>query len=186
MRRAPSLLLLVTTSVYVNSLGNAFQYDDEHLLTRNQSVRGLANIPAFFDPGMFSRNPGSEMYRPLVLVSYALNYNLGGYDVREYHFFNLLVHTVCGCLVYGALSQLFGGNREVAFLDALLFAIHPVTTEPVNYISSRSESMAVLFVLLRLSLFIKFAGGVTTKCYGPPWSVSAWPCFSSRLLSSSR
>jgi hypothetical protein len=106
------------------------------------------------------------MYRPLVLVSYALNYNIGGYDVRGSHFLNLLVHTVCGCLVYGALSQLFGGNREVAFLGALLFAIHPVTTEPVNYISSRSESMAVLFVLLSLSLFIKCAGGVTTKWYG--------------------
>jgi hypothetical protein len=72
MRGVPSLLLLglVTTSVYLNSLDNAFQYDDEHSLTRNQSVRDMANIPAFFvDPGMFSRNPGSEMYRPLVLIS---------------------------------------------------------------------------------------------------------------------
>jgi len=49
MRGVPSLLLLglVTTSVYLNSLDNAFQYDDEHSLTRNQSVRDMANIPHF-------------------------------------------------------------------------------------------------------------------------------------------
>ena len=76
-------LIGVTAAVYVNSLDNAFQYDDEHSLTQNRNIREMANIPRFFvEPGMFSRNPGSEMYRPLVLVSYALNYELGGLNVR--------------------------------------------------------------------------------------------------------
>ena len=79
-------------------------------------------------------------------------------------------------MVYGVLRRLLGGQRHAAFAGALLFAIHPVTTEPVNYISSRSESMATLFVLTSLWLLMR-SGGRLTRVYS-----ASLVCFCIALL----
>ncbi len=140
-------IALAGALAFANSLENGFQFDDEHSLVENPSVRSPGNIPAFFlDPQMFSRNPGSEMYRPLVLVSYALNYRLGGYAVRGYHLANISAHLLAAWAFYGVLLGL-GLGRGRALVGGLLFVAHPLACEPVNYISSRSESLAALFVL---------------------------------------
>ncbi len=78
------LLLAVVCLAHFNTLGNSFHFDDEHSLTENPHIRDLGNIPAFFSRSdMFSANVGSDMYRPLVLVSYALNYSVGGYEGKQ-------------------------------------------------------------------------------------------------------
>ena len=91
-----SFLLLAALGlllVYQNALDNSFHYDDFHSIKANPHIRNLANIPAFFQrPEMFSGMAERAMYRPLVLVSYALNYWLGGLDVQGFHLFNLGLH----------------------------------------------------------------------------------------------
>ena len=149
------LLLAAVALVYWNTLDNSFHFDDQHSLTENPHIRDLRNIPDFFARAdMFSRNAGSGMYRPLVLVSYALNYRLDGYAVRGYHAVNLVLHILVTWLVYGLLVRLGTGGNASA-VAAVLFGIHPLTTEPVNYISSRSESMAALFVLLSFFVYAR-------------------------------
>ncbi|MEC7843065.1 MAG: hypothetical protein VX911_09290 [Candidatus Latescibacterota bacterium] len=95
---------------------------------------------------MFSRNVGSDMYRPLVLVSYTLNYRVEGFEVRGYHVVNLQLHVLVTWLVYGLLVSI-GGSGYGSLFAAALFGVHPLAAEPVNYISSRSESMALLALL---------------------------------------
>ena len=64
-------------ALYANSFNNGFHYDDEHSIQQNIYIRTLANVPAFFtDPAMFSVDADKGMYRPLLLLSYALNYAL--------------------------------------------------------------------------------------------------------------
>lgn len=141
--RATSVLLLgVVVVVYANSLNNGFHFDDEHSLTANPAVRRIGNIPAFFtDPGLFSRDPGSGMYRPLVLISYALTYAVAGYSGPAFHAVNVIVHALVVLLATALLRQVYGDARA-ALLGGLLIAVHPLASEPVNYVSSRSESMA--------------------------------------------
>lgn len=141
--------------VHAGALDSGFHFDDEHSLLGNPHLRDLANLPAFFvDPQLFSRNPGSEMYRPLVLVSYALNYRFGGYDRFGFHLVNLILHLLVTLLVYRVLARA-GLEARLALAGALLFGVHPLTAEPVNYVNARSESLAALFVLGSLLLYLR-------------------------------
>lgn len=147
-RIAAGLLLVATVGlVYANSLGNSFQYDDRHSIVENPHIRSLGNIPVFFtQPELFSRDPDKGMYRPLVLLTLAINYAWSGYDVYSYHLVNIAVHGLCALLVWGILLEL-GNSPGWGLFGGMLFAVHPLGCEPVNYISSRSELLAALGVL---------------------------------------
>lgn len=146
-------VLAIIVLTYSNSLDNGFHFDDEHSLTENPHIRSLDNIFNFFtDPQTFSRNPGSEMYRPFVVLSYALNFRLGELEPRGYHLVNIGIHLCCvGLLV--ALLVHWGWGLAAAALVGCLFGVHPLASEPVNYISSRSESMATMFLLASTILY---------------------------------
>ena len=152
--KVPVGLVLWVLILYANALGNSFHYDDTHSLVDNPSVRSLANVGRFFvDPGMFSAMPDTRMYRPLVLVTYAFNHALGGYEPFGYHLFNVLLHAINACLVWSVARRVLEG-QTTALVAALLFATHPVVSEPVNYVSSRSTLLAALFVLAAMVVLI--------------------------------
>lgn len=164
--------------IYWNALGNGFHYDDIHSVVDNPSVRTLENIPSFFTHlGTFSADTDRGMFRPLLLVSYALNHALGAYDVEGYRLVNIFLHAVNACLVTWLTSLLYPGRRHAALIAGLLFAAHPLATEPVNYISSRSESLAAMFYLLTLALYIRASKRTVT---GYPYG--AWVAFELGLL----
>ena len=149
------LILVLCGALYGGFLDNGFHYDDEHSIQQNSHIRRLGNIPDFFaDPSQFSVDADKSMYRPLLLVSYALNFALGGFSVRGYHVFNLLLHALNACLVCW-LARRLSGDARIGLVAGLLFAAHPLCTEPVNYISSRSDSLAAAFCLLALGFFVQ-------------------------------
>jgi tetratricopeptide (TPR) repeat protein len=153
-RYLPLLVLAVPVVVYLNAWQNPFHYDDRHALLDNPHIRTLANLPAFFvDPRLFSANPDFAMYRPLLLCTFALNHALSGYEVWSYHLFNLALHLWAAWLVF-RLGELLLGDRAWAGLAALLFGAHPVNSEAVNYLSSRSEVLAGAFLLWGLRCFL--------------------------------
>jgi len=158
-------IALTALLCYANSFPGSFHYDDLHSIVENPSIRSLANIPLFFvDPSLFSGEEGQGMYRPLLLTTYALNHALSGYDPWGFHLFNLLLHAACSLLVWGISTKLFK-DPSTGLFCALLFAVHPLTAEPINYISSRSESLAAFFYLATLLLHLK--GKEKTICrYG--------------------
>jgi tetratricopeptide (TPR) repeat protein len=150
--RQAALIALCGALAYVNALPGAFHYDDFHSLVDNPAVRSLANLPRFFtDPGQFSADAGKAMYRPLLLFSYAANYAAGGYAAVGYVLVNLAVHLACSLLVWHLGRRLLGASGA-ALLAGLVFALHPLATEPVNYVSSRSESLAACGYLGAMAL----------------------------------
>ena len=156
-RRAVAELVIIACGLLVfhNSFGNGFHYDDEHSIVENPHIRSLSSIPDFFvDAGTFSGLTEARMYRPLLLVTYALNYAVGGYEVAGYHLVNLLLHLLNAWLVW-ALGRRLLVRRELALTAALLFVAHPLMSEPVNYISSRSSLLAALFYLLGFLLLTR-------------------------------
>lgn len=152
-RLAALLLLLVTVLVYGNSLDGSFHYDD---------VPPIIETPAVHDLGNWFEILSAQ--RGLSMLSFAVNYAIGGLDVTGYHLFNLLVHAVNAILVYLFCSALLNnphakpdGTPEdgiVPFFAALLFAVHPLQTQAVTYIAQRMESLAAMFILAGLLCFV--------------------------------
>lgn len=147
---APSSVAVLIAAVYLNSLGNGFHYDDSHSILENPHLRSLTNLPRILvDPQTFSREPAMAMYRPVLVTTYALNYWAGGYNPAGFRLVNLGVHVLTAVLVFQLLGSLLG-SRSLAWWGAVLFGLHPVHSQVVNYISSRSESLAAVGVLAAL------------------------------------
>ena len=164
MYRQTSIALIVLAvalgTVYHDSFANGFHYDDFHSIVENPHIRSLQRVPEFFvDPTLFSSMPERAMYRPLLLTTYALNYAIGAYEIAGYHIGNWLLHLGCALLVYALAIRLHGRHRAALF-GALLFALHPLAAEPVNYISSRSESLAAFFYLAALLAYVLWRQGL--------------------------
>ena len=156
LHRARGVLLIacLVALVFANARHDSFHFDDDHSLVGNSHIRQLAEVPRFFaEPQLFSRNPGSEMYRPLVLVSYALTYHFSAYDAAVYHLGNIAFHLLATWALYGLYGRL-GLRAGTALAAAALFAVHPLVGEPVNYVSSRSESMAALFFFAGMYCYV--------------------------------
>lgn len=179
MKRAPWLVILVVgAGVWANSLGNAFQYDDFHSIVNNIHLRQLSIGQYLQDPSTFSIDGEKGMYRPLLLTTFALNYSVGGMDVTGYHIVNVAIHLAAAVVVWW-LTGLLGGGVFSRLAAGLLFAIHPVCSEPVNYISSRSESLSALFYLSGLALFLRAHTGTLA------WRIGVWAAIGLGLLSKS-
>ena len=124
--RDRALIALVCGLCYINFGGGAFHYDDFHSLVENPHIRSLANLPAFFaDPTTFSADAEKKMYRPLLLVSYALQPALHGYEPLGYLLGNLLLHITASILV-GAIAGQVLGDRRAGLVSALFFAAPPL------------------------------------------------------------
>ena len=146
---ARALLALVIAVVVVHgaAVDDPFHYDDHHSLVNNPAARELGNVAAFFtEPGLFSESPERAMYRPLVLLSYALNAAVAGEHAAAFHVVNLLLHAVASWLVLLLATVLF--SPTAGWVAGLLFVVHPLAAEPAIYISARSESLALIFSLL--------------------------------------
>ena len=160
---AVAIILTFTTLIYSNTFNNPFHYDDERVIFHNKQIKHLKNYTNIFK---IFHNPGD---RPILDATFALNYRLGKYEVFGYHLFNLLIHLSVCVLAYFVIRKMFfriyiyGKNSVetknyilLPLFSSLLFAVHPINSQTVNYISARSSSLCVLLMLVSLYLFIKF------------------------------
>jgi protein O-mannosyl-transferase len=143
---APAILAVAVLLAYFNALAGVFQFDDYNVIVDNPAVHTLS---AWFDsmPGI----------RPLLKLSYALNWTIDS-GPFGFHLFNVLVHAVNTVLVYRLLRVLRGERVEMQWaplVGALLFALHPVHTEAVTYVSGRSISLMALFYLCSILAWMR-------------------------------
>jgi tetratricopeptide (TPR) repeat protein len=150
-RWLPAMFALAIAASYSNAFRIDFELDDWHTIQRNPFVRSLANIPRFFtDPATSSVLPQNQDLRPLHLVSLAVNYAISGYDTWSYHALNLILHWLAVVLVFRIVrDHLWLGESAVpvAAGAALIMALHPLNTTPVDYLSARSAVLTTLFYL---------------------------------------
>jgi len=168
------VLSLVIVLVYANSFQNSFQYDDVHVIVKNPSIKNPANFHQFFlnpqmGSGLVKETSG---YRPVLMATFAMNYSLGGLNVFGYHLINFLIHTLSAILIYfitlfflrkpgGEGEANPGRNQMAALFAALIFAVHPVQTESVTYITGRSSSLTALFFLGSFWAYLQY--GLTKR-----------------------
>ena len=145
-------ILLLTALVYANSIRNGFvDFDDPENVMDNFSIREWtgASISHWFT------TPLQFMYTPLVYVSYAVDYQIGGLSPQMYHVTNLTLHLANVVLVYLLISALIK-RPFVAQFVALAFAIHPVNVDAVSWIATRSNLLVTLFSLGAMLLYLRY------------------------------
>lgn len=133
--------IVVAFALYSPSLSGPFVYDDLNLPFRN--IR-------------YERLPFSAWIagvRPMLMASYWVNFQIGGLDTTSYHVFNVLFHALNSVLVALAVRKLASGETWLGVLAGALFLTHPLNTEAVSYVASRSENLTVL---LFLGAFVAF------------------------------
>jgi tetratricopeptide (TPR) repeat protein len=151
---------LIAFLAYANSFGVPFHYDDFHFLKENIRIKSFSA----FSEWLFSDARNLVSGRPLLLLSFLVNYMAGGLDTFSYHLFNLLFHIISAFLLYLLLMRLPAGKDAVAHsirsvAAPALFLLHPLNTESVTYISSRSSILTGLFILLSMVAFFRATGG---------------------------
>jgi protein O-mannosyl-transferase len=154
---AGGILAAAAAAAYANSLRCPFVFDDPLSITGNPTINRLWPPWAALHP---PHGSGLTVEgRPLLNLSFAINHALGGTSVRGYHAANIAIHILATLTLYGILRRTpFSGFRfqPSAFLVALLWALHPLQTESVTYVSHRAESLAGLLYLLTLYFFIRY------------------------------
>lgn len=152
-QKAYAVLTLVILFAYVNSLWGNFQFSDYNV---------IVNYPVVHSWSRWFHNAVHGGIRPLLKLSYTMNWMLG-HGPLGFHIFNVAVHVINVLMVYEICRKLASAWHSdqsskaqdgPALLAALLFAVHPMQTEAVTYISGRSSSLMALFYLGSLLAYI--------------------------------
>ncbi len=153
------LLGAIAFLVYANTLGHGYVLDDYIVIVKNNIVtKGFSGIGEIFTtPYHFGHSPvANDLYRPLAMVMFAAEWQLSGGGAALSHFINTLVFAGCVMLLFFFIDELFDKQKTVlAFIAALLFALHPIHTEVVANIKSRDELMCFLCAFAALLLFLR-------------------------------
>jgi len=159
------LIGIVAVAIYSNSFDCSFHFDDQHAIVENYVVHRF-DLKQIF----------SSSSRPVLDLTLAINYHFGKLNVFGYHLVNLLLHISNGIMLYfillwtANLPSIREKYRErsyrIALYASLIFIAHPIQTQAVTYIISRSSVLATTFYLLTLLLFIRaYSTNSTNKLY---------------------
>lgn len=159
------VVMLAAFGVYARMLGGEFLWDDSHLILENERLRGANHLGQILTSDFWQTETGSGTvekgdldklgyYRPVVTLSYFIEYRLWGRNPLGYHLVNLLLHALVTGLVY-LLSREFLKRWLPRFAAALLFAVHPVHAESVAPIWGRTDLLCGLFLMLALFFFLR-------------------------------
>ncbi len=145
------LILILTIVVYAMSLCNGFVWDDGLLILHNPEIKRLDGLRSafaaefFFNKGEFA---SITYYRPLITVTNVISYALFGVKPFFYHLTNVLIHLLNCILVYLLFARYFALPRLALLLASLVFALHPIHTESICFISGKTDLLATTFFLL--------------------------------------
>ncbi len=135
--------------VYGSTLRAPFLFDDLYLPFTN---------PHFADEGFRTWVTG---LRPLLMATYWLNFQTSGQDPYAYHIWNVLLHVGASAMAWLIVRNLLGRADEagwkretLAAFAGAVFLLHPLQTESVAYVASRSESLSVLLAYAALAAFL--------------------------------
>lgn len=132
--------------VYVNSLGNGFVWDDEVVIASNPAIRGHA-LALFNGIDVARATELNPYYRPLTLLTFLAEQRLHGLSPFLVRLFNIVLHAANAFLVY-RLARSFFTERCAALLAALLFAVHPLHAEGVDFNAGGRNTMLSAFFIL--------------------------------------
>lgn len=172
---AATLIVLLGGLVYANSFQGQLLLDDNPSIIMNEKIRQDWSLWS-----VLSSSP-----RPLLYLTFAINYSLGGLKVFGYHVFNLAVHLIAGLALYGVFRRSFTSPLLASFpmprawalsiIATLFWLIHPLQVGSVTYVFQRAEAMMGMFYLLTIYSAGRFFAGGPYRTFWAAGAVAA--CF---------
>lgn len=163
---AAALILAVTFGIYWSGLTGSFLFDDRINILVNPAVQPDRLTVETLRAAWFGNHSG-PLGRPISSVSFALNYLTGGLDPWGFKLTNLILHLLCGGVLFGALhrllqagqasGQISGGkerNRWLALLATAFWLLHPLHVSTVLYVVQRMAILASLFSFLGVWAYV--------------------------------
>ncbi|GMU83256.1 MAG: hypothetical protein AMXMBFR47_31260 [Planctomycetota bacterium] len=158
-RLAPGLVAsIIGALVYLNTLPNAFTYDDNVIIAQNPRVRDWTDFrEIWLRDWWYSQYSADSMtdprrdrlYRPLTLFTFAVQYAIHGPVPLPFHLVNVLLHALACWLVVRIAERILESSRA-ALIAGVLFAVHPIHVEAVANVVGRAEVLSTIFILLAL------------------------------------
>ncbi len=136
------LIGIATFSVYLNAVGNEFVFDDHLMITNRPVIQSLSNLSYIL-----------KDYRPFRGLIQMLEFQCFGLNPVGYHLVNISLHIFTSLTVFAVIKRLTG-QLGLGFLTAIIFALHPIQTDAVTYISGLRDVLAGFFYLLGFWLFL--------------------------------
>ena len=168
---AGALLVAALVGAYANSLGAPFVYDDGPAITDNPTIRRLWPLADVLLPQ--AEGGLTVSGRPILNLSFALNYAVSGTAVWSYHAVNVITHAVSALLLFGLMRRTlvrpgwrarFGDAAVgLALTIAAVWSLHPLQTQAVTYTVQRAESLMGFFYLLTFYAFARGTAADTTE-----------------------
>jgi len=146
-----SILIVASFALYANSLSGGFIWDDRSLILQNPIVQDPFRVFEAFRGRLFLFTREFDYYRPVVILSFALDQLFYGGRAFGFHLTNVLLHLACVIVLYLLFSRLWG--RWKAFLSVLIFSSFACHTENVAFIAGRMDVLCTLFILLGLVVY---------------------------------
>ncbi|XP_054383011.1 protein O-mannosyl-transferase TMTC1 isoform X4 [Pongo abelii] len=176
---AAALLAGASCLCYGRSLQGEFVHDDVWAIVNNPDVRPGAPLRwgiftnDFWGKGM-AENTSHKSYRPLCVLTFKLNVFLTGMNPFYFHAVNIILHCLVTLVLMYTCDKTVFKNRGLAFVTALLFAVHPVHTEAVAGIVGRADVLACLLFLLA---FLSYNRSLDQGCVGGSFPSTVSPFF---------
>ncbi|MDP4265990.1 MAG: tetratricopeptide repeat protein [Bacteroidota bacterium] len=154
------IIFIFAFALYANSLWNNYAFDDDVICLKNKYVQNkLGNVKEIFTKGFTyafdGNNTGS--YRPMTLLSTALEVNFYGNKPHRHHFINVLLFSITCVVLFLLLRKLFSNyNYILPLLITLIYIAHPIHTEVVANIKSRDEILCFMFFIFSLYLIMDY------------------------------
>ncbi|MFL6519783.1 MAG: tetratricopeptide repeat protein [Chthoniobacterales bacterium] len=160
----PLFLAVAIFAAYAPALRNDFVWDDTALILRDPLIRSWQLIPEGFQHFLFIDATPSDFYRPIQRLTYLADYAAFVFKPAGYHLTSILCHLGAALALFLLANELLRSwnfdepkRRWLAFTAALLWAVHPVHTAAVAYISGRADPLAAIFGFLGLYCGIRAA-----------------------------
>ena len=160
------LLSVLVFLIYSNTFNSSWHLDDLPHITQNRIIHIKDIHPGSIVQTFFAHPSSPErLYRPIVCLTFAINWYLGQDHIVGYHLVNISVHALTALMLFLTILNLFkspnlkgkyaGSEYLIALLAACLWAINPIQTQAITYIVQRMASMAAMFYVLGVFFYIK-------------------------------
>ena len=156
------LIVLFVLASYAPAVRNGFVWDDTALVLRDPLIRSWRLIPEGFNHFLFIDATASDFYRPLQRLTYTLDYAAFAFRPAVYHITSILCHAAAAVALFFFAEELLLAlgaetrkRRMIALAATLAWAIHPVQSAAVIYISGRADPLAAAFGFLGCYLILR-------------------------------